>query len=115
MVRRNDIYGFENLSAMKVLEHLEKSLSIKFEKRDSSYRGLYYLSGQSQSHGFMLYTNRIGDNYLRPEYSECNTLLIVSDLQNMDEIKKVLYDTFGAQIVLLKSKIYSSDSSSNES
>src|SRR6185295_17613347 len=88
MPTRYDIYGFRALSIEKALQLVQSALDVTLNRRDSEYRGLYYMTGRSQSRGLMLYANQTQDGWRRPEYKGYPVILTVSALEGVDEIQR---------------------------
>ncbi len=88
-MHRYDIYGFRNGSLEAAAAFVESFLGIHLNRRDSSYRGIYYSARVYAPQDFLLETNN-EESPWHSAYPEYAVTLMVSDLPNMDTIREKL-------------------------
>jgi hypothetical protein len=102
-MERYDLYGFRGMDILQAIKYIEGSLGIIMGPRESSYRGVYYVSkGDGSAH--VLEENDENGDWLR-KYPEYQVTLTVKDIPDMDGTRDRL--TSGVDDpVFLESRFY---------
>lgn len=85
------IYGFRTNQLLELAQLLEQALEMKFEERDSLYKGVYYRF-ETDDEEFSLQSNRDPvskpdeDQWIEERYKDFPVLLYVDCTQRSDEI-----------------------------
>lgn len=106
-MKQYEKYGFKGSTLEEIVVLLEETLGISFSERESGYyAGTYYLYKLSTGRELRVYRNydEARKQWIRNQYRDYDVVIEVSDLDNMDEIRRKLAS--GApQAVLLASKV----------
>ncbi|MEC9589123.1 hypothetical protein RCT45_19195 [Escherichia marmotae] len=99
-----DLYGFSGRDLNEARELLESSLNIFFIERDSSYHGVYYISGDKKHEHFILKESidLLDDEPDEMDYPEHNYLLYINDTSRPSELKYIILKS--AKFILLRSE-----------
>ncbi len=88
-MRRYDLYGFRAASLEAAAALIADVLGVRLDRRDSSYRGIYYSGGAGSTHDYLLVQNTEESRWHR-EYPDYGATLMVSDQPDMDAIRQHL-------------------------
>lgn len=106
-MKQYEKYGFRGSTLEEIAAMLEETLGISFSERESSYyAGTYFLYKLSTGKELRIYRNydEARKQWVRSQYRDYDFLMEVSDLDNMDEIRRRLASGV-PQAVLLSSKV----------
>ena len=104
MKHRYDLYGFRDLDLEQACAFVESALGIRLQRRESSYRGVYYRSDGDQRKSFVLERDDTSTRF--PDY---RVRLSINDTAEMDAIRDKLTSGSGQAVLLDSETIDGSD------
>jgi hypothetical protein len=106
---RYDLYGFRTRGLDEAAAFVEGALGIPLRRRDSSYRGVYYVAGKGVAKDFLLQEND-DESRWKSAYPEYGVTLMVNNVPDMDAIRERLTSGDGDP-VFLRSIVHTDDPS----